>query len=245
MQQNPLQMTPEDAEIALEAARGRVQEEAVRALGSEEAVDLYERLRRRAERIGQVGDAAFDELMRFEAGLTDGQRRLLFGDRNDPCLEPEELEEVRRAFEPALLAEGPGDIYPELRRHMAKVDPNRLKELASLSGVEITRRLSEIVSAIRVREAVARLKGFGVSDAEILRGVLEDFRRQGVEGEDARMMIRKWIECAARRGLGCALIPIALKAGPAHIEGTGHSPGGHENAGLRSGLWLPLSLSTS
>ena len=242
MQQNPLQMTPEHVEIALEAAKTRVQEEAIRALGSEEAVDLYERLRRRAERIGPAGDAAFDELMHFEAGLTDGQRRLLFGDQSDPCLDPEDLEEVCRAFEPALLTEYPGNLYPELRRHMGKVDPNQLEQLAGLSSTKISRRLPVIVSAIRVREAVARLKGFGLSDAEILRGVLEDFNRQGVEGEDARMMIRKWIQCAARRGLGCALIPIALKAGP-HTEGTAHSP--NENAGLRSGLWLPLSLSTS
>ena len=33
--------------------------------------------------------------------------------------------------------EDPEVLYPELRRHMGKVDPNRMEELAGLSGVEV------------------------------------------------------------------------------------------------------------
>ena len=192
MQKNPLKMTLTEIESALEMARRRVRKDAVRALGSETAVAGYERLRRRSERIGPEGDAAFDTLWRFEQSLTDRQRRLLFGDRRDPRLDPDELEEVRRAFEPALIAEQPADLFPELRRNLPRVRPGRLKALTSLSGADISRNLSEIVSAIRVREALVRLRAFGVSGAGILNGVLQDFQRQGGDAEDARFMLHPW-----------------------------------------------------
>jgi len=198
MQKNPLKMTLTEIESALEMARRRVREDTIRALGSEKAAIRYERLRRRAERIGPEGDAAFDTLWRFEQSLTDRQRRLLFGDRLDPRLDPEDLEEVRRAFEPALIAEQPADLFPELRRNLPRVRPDRLKALTSLSGTDISRNLSEIVAAIRVREAIARLRGFGVSGAGILNGVLRDFQRQGVDTGDAWFMLDHWSDVAGR-----------------------------------------------
>ena len=196
MQRNPLHMTVEEIERELKAARRRVREDTVRALGSQKAAIRYERLRRRAEWIGAEGDIAFNALARLERSLTGAQRGLLFGDRCDTRLDPEELEEIRRAFEPALAAERPADLFPELRRNLPRVRPDRARELASLSGTDIGRRLLEIVAAIRVREALLRLRAFGVSGAGVLKGVVRDFTRQRIDTEDAWFMLRHWSDFA-------------------------------------------------
>ena len=192
MQKNPLHMTIQEIERELEAARRRVREDTVRALGSEKAAVRYERLRRRAEWIGAEGDIAFNALARIEQSLTGAQRGLLFGDRRDARLEPDELEEVRRAFEPAMVAERSEELFSELRRNLPRVHPDRARELASLSGTDISKHLLDIVAAIRVREALLRLRAFGVSRVGILQGVVRDFTGQGISSEDAWFMLRHW-----------------------------------------------------
>ena len=192
MQKNPLHMTVEEIKRELETARRRVREDTIRALGSEKAAVRYERLRRRAEWIGAEGDIAFNALARLERSLTGTQRGLLFGDRRDARLDPDELEEVRRAFEPAIAAERPADLFPELRRNLPRVRPDRARELASLSGIDIGKHLFEIVAAIRVREALVRLRAFEVTGAGILQEVVRDFTRQGIGPEDAWFMLRHW-----------------------------------------------------
>ena len=196
MQKNPLHMTVEEIKRELETARRRVREDTIRALGSEKAAVRYERLRRRAEWIGAQGDVAFNALARLEQSLTGTQRGLLFGDRRDARLDPDEWEEVRRAFEPAMVAERPEDLFPDLRRNLPRVHPDRARELASLSGSDISKHLLEIVAAIRVRDALIWLRAFGVSGAGILQGVVRDFTRQGISHEDARFMLRRWSDFA-------------------------------------------------
>ena len=218
MQKNPFQMTLQEIEREIQAAEKRIQADAVRALGSREAVARYERLRRRAERIGPQGDAAFDALRRFENRLSNTQRRLLFGDRSDSRLDPEGLAEVRKAFELALLAEQPEHLFPELRRNLSRVDPARIEDVVSLSGPAISRRLPEITAAIRIREAVTRLRGFGISDADILKGVFRDYLLRGVDAEDAWFIIRRWVGFAPCGEMGYEPVFVAFRAGQPDIE---------------------------
>ena len=198
-QKNPLSMTWEETEAEIEVAKTQERDDAIRVLGSPEAVSEFDALMRRSERIGPEGDEAFRKVQGIENSLTEEQKRLLFGHISDPRLVAEDLEEVRKAFEFASLADKPEHLFPDLRRRMPRVDPARVGELESLSGTDIRKNLTEIVSAIRVREALVRLAEMGLSEADIMKGVAADFRRQGVEAADVEFMIREWVAFAKGR----------------------------------------------
>lgn len=197
-------MTPD--QLAAAADRAKVYERGAAAdVFGPEAAARYERLQRTANGSSDRADAAFAEIQKMEAGLTEAQQARLFG-IGEEGYNAEELARYAHAAEdyaPTNVADRPDD-------HLRNTVGRELLERNPATDPE---------SAIRLNGALDELgrRGFGID--EIMSSVADRAAGSGYSSEDAATMLRaRLTELQAARTSPPSAASLPAPESPSHPE---------------------------
>ena len=195
-QQNPIDMSFEELEIAREEARQRHTTDfdaaLAAALGGEEQARRFKRM--------ESEGATEAELIAEFGKFTPEQWAEIYGhSAADPRLDHDQFDELLRAHSDVFsVVDESGNIseptfaFEVLSRALRETKPEEAKTALAAEGHDISLNVKHIANAIRIKEIINALRGNGYTQEQIASGVATQLSRWVSDPEDIDLLLSPW-----------------------------------------------------
>ncbi len=195
-QQNPIDMSFEELEIAREEARQRhvtdFDAALAAALGGEEQARRFKRM--------ESEGASDAELIAEFGKFTPEQWAEIYGhSAADPRLDHDQFDELLRAHSDVFsVVDESGNIseptfaFEVLSRALRETKPEEAKTALAAEGHDISLNVKHIANAIRIKEIINALRGNGYTQEQIASGVATQLSRWISDPEDIDLLLSPW-----------------------------------------------------
>jgi hypothetical protein len=187
---DPRDATLEELTESIDLARRSDLEKLTEVFGSEDEARRFLRLDRAQDSSDfNRAQRAARELEEMTDNLTPEQERLVYGSIDEPDFTPEQLQELRDAVGSSTFDDAE-TLFTILTRRLSRLTPERVEAVLAAPRQElVSRRFTDTVNFVAVREATQGLRALGLDNDEIFRGVTQKLRSEGVEDADIELLI--------------------------------------------------------